>query len=880
MKFIHVFLMVLVASICWSQEMINQTYNADETVIANPERGLYHHTEAHSENYVNLNSETLKSYRESESITQVLRVFYLEKYRDKAISQSYLDNVRKDFSAIRNAGIKCIVRFAYSTGTSAPYNDATPEIVQTHIGQLKPILRENADVIQVMQAGFIGTWGEWYYTDHFAQSPGQLTAEDWQNRLEVVESLLDALPDNRMIQIRTPGYKMNLFDTEEALTESDAFDGSNISRVGHHNDCFVASSSDYGTYVNPDVEKPYLEQETLFTPMGGETCNVSPPISDCENSLSELQRFHWSYLNVDYNTSVLSEWKEQGCYEDIELSLGYRLRLIEASVSNQAKPGGMMQLNINLINDGYANLYNPRDLYAILIHTETGEKYQVKLDTNPRLWPLNEAFSINASLGIPESIPLGEYEVNLWMPDSYESLRDNPAYSVRLANEGTWQSETGYNELDLDLTVIDDANLSDYTDDLFFEMIGMADLIEVEGSSELSIRTGNSNALLVWPPQNSSLNRVLQRSEDGSSFVTIASMGGKSLSFKDVNVTPGTTYYYRYYLSDNESQTDYSDTVEVTISEEKLTEINVDGETDEWYDLPPVGYAYSKALSTLNVFFGSQEVYFYLSNCTSYTIFLNADNSTETGDQNGMDYRFHDGELFVFDNENWTTAGSLVEAQNATNVEFSTSLTNIPLAAGAIELELVGEVDAEQLTDEDGGSIQIFRTLPPDIPQNITIGPDEVTPYSIELTWQECENCDGYYIERSTSETSGFELIKEYNSTRTNFRDFDLEPVMQYYRMSSFNELGQSNYSDVVSMTPTALFSVISSKITVYPNPTSNLLYFDEPKDEIQVIGMSGSVVMKKHNTQQISMENLPMGIYIIKARSANKENSYRVIRQ
>ena len=106
MKFIHVFLMVLVASICWSQEMINQTYNADETVIANPDaiRGLYHHTEAHSENYVNLNSETLKSYRESESITQVLRVFYLEKYRDKAISQSYLDNVRKDFSSNPKCG--------------------------------------------------------------------------------------------------------------------------------------------------------------------------------------------------------------------------------------------------------------------------------------------------------------------------------------------------------------------------------------------------------------------------------------------------------------------------------------------------------------------------------------------------------------------------------------------------------------------------------------------------------------------------------------------------------------------------------------------------------------------------------------------------------
>ena len=33
--------------------------------------------------------------------------------------------------------------------------------------QLKPVLQKNEDVIFVLQAGFVGAWGEWYYTTHF-----------------------------------------------------------------------------------------------------------------------------------------------------------------------------------------------------------------------------------------------------------------------------------------------------------------------------------------------------------------------------------------------------------------------------------------------------------------------------------------------------------------------------------------------------------------------------------------------------------------------------------------------------------------------------------------------------------------------------------------
>ena len=105
-----------------TQAVIGQsiTYTSHTEIIANPERGLYHHTETHSGDYSQLSATTLTNYRTEEQITQILRVFYLEKFRETPISSEYLSNMRSDFAAIRAAGIKCIVRFAYTTSSTAP----------------------------------------------------------------------------------------------------------------------------------------------------------------------------------------------------------------------------------------------------------------------------------------------------------------------------------------------------------------------------------------------------------------------------------------------------------------------------------------------------------------------------------------------------------------------------------------------------------------------------------------------------------------------------------------------------------------------------------------------------------------------------------------
>ena len=72
--------------------------------------------------------------------------------------------------------------------------------------------------------------------------------------------------------------------------------------------------------------------------------------------------------------------------------------------------------------------------------------HQVKLDIDPRRWePGTTTFT--TKLHIPSNIAEGEYRLALWLPDGYESLRDNPLYAIQFANENMWDESTGYNVL-------------------------------------------------------------------------------------------------------------------------------------------------------------------------------------------------------------------------------------------------------------------------------------------------------------------------------------------------------------------------------------------------------------------------------------------------
>ena len=136
-----------------------------------------------------LASLNFKGYRSEQSIssatykvlsTLVYRNYVLTGLNTIPLSSAFLNNVKADLDIARQAGVKLIPRFSYTvsphTGTCPegticpPYGDASKAVVLNHIVQLKPVLTENADVIACVQLGFIGIWGENYYTDYFGDA--------------------------------------------------------------------------------------------------------------------------------------------------------------------------------------------------------------------------------------------------------------------------------------------------------------------------------------------------------------------------------------------------------------------------------------------------------------------------------------------------------------------------------------------------------------------------------------------------------------------------------------------------------------------------------------------------------------------------------------
>jgi Domain of unknown function (DUF4832)/Domain of unknown function (DUF4874) len=409
--------------------MTTITYTPSDTNIPNPERGFRFPAEINAES-------NFTTYYEALGMTLVHAYVRLDDYREDDLPQSLLDDLTTGFANMRLSGVKVVLRFAYNFG---PYPDSEPdaskEKILRHLEQLTPILQENADVIAWMQAGFIGAWGEWHTSTN-----GLDNLEDKQ---EILFALLDALPEDRIVQVRYPSDIIDMFP--EPLT---AFGESKQARVGFHNDCFLSSETDVGTYEKSgeftiERDQEYLANLGRFTPTGGETCAVFPPRTDCEIALREMEMLHYTEMNQSYHARVVKGWQRQGCFEEMQKRLGYRLVLKSASFDETVEAGGRLELKVDLENTGFASLMNPRPIIVVL---DGPKHHEIELEVDPRTWePGTSSFS--ESLELPADLEKGTYTLALWLPDAYETLRDNPRYAVQFANEGTWHEENGYNIL-------------------------------------------------------------------------------------------------------------------------------------------------------------------------------------------------------------------------------------------------------------------------------------------------------------------------------------------------------------------------------------------------------------------------------------------------
>ena len=424
-----------------------KTYVESEEIFANPERGFLH-LEYYESGDLNeeLSARDVENYRLNKKQTLYLHVYYLTDYIESYISQDFLERMARNFEALRAGGGKSVIRYAYkyNESESAKPWDADKEWAIRHIKQLQPYWEEYQDVIMCLEAGFIGVWGEWYYTTGFPFAPE--TKEEWAPRWELVDTLLNNLPKDIQLSLRTPGYKMNYLASKgeavEPLTKEEAHQNTAKARLSGHNDCFISSSNDVGTYAN-DEEREFWAADTKYTVMGGETCQVCE-YSDGENALREMAKYHWTYINEAFNLDILNSWVTTGQMDEIKRRLGYRFTLEKGTYTLQEN---VYTAALTIKNLGFAALTNPRGVELVLVNkADANDKYVYKQDIDPRFWMAGETTAVELIANLDADMS-GTYSVYLNLPDSHANLHDNPAFSIRLANENMWHGEMGYNYL-------------------------------------------------------------------------------------------------------------------------------------------------------------------------------------------------------------------------------------------------------------------------------------------------------------------------------------------------------------------------------------------------------------------------------------------------
>ena len=369
--------------------------------------------------------------------------------------------------------------------------------------------------------------------------------------------MLDVLPENIQVQVRTPAIKQYIIQDDTPVTLEEAYTGTDKSRIAHHDDCFLANSSDYGTYTDLEADIAYLSQETKYLIAGGETCDASNVYSDCENALPRMRELHWTFLNRGYNQNVYKKWREQGCLHKADLGLGYRIYLESANLPDSVVPGSDADISLRFKNVGFAAPTQFKPFQIILSNPVSDIQVELPLkgtNTDLRFWLPGET-SVTGTFAIPDTLPDGNYAIGLRFPDQAASLVNNPAYAIHLANIGIWDSLNGVNDLNHLINIGSG---------------GTGSLPEKPGSVIASVFS-DSQINLSWESNTNESGKIeiYRCANHDSAWQLIATVSDSIREYSDINLSSATSYTYILRAANKYGKSEWSQEVTViTLSNE------------------------------------------------------------------------------------------------------------------------------------------------------------------------------------------------------------------------------------------------------------------------------------------------------------------------
>ena len=323
-----------------------------------------------------------------------------------------------------------------------------------HIDAVAAMLGGHRDVIAYIQAGYLGRWGEWNTAgDQSANAP---LLYNYTDRRDIIMRVLSAYSAKSVLQhveLRRPVFAKEVIDLNSSAN------------VGLHNDCFMTSTSDMGTYSDfpgspanfgsSTAAKAWAQSFTANKSFGGETCPMPTPTErwrSCTNMTSEPATLHMNYLNGDYAKDAVSTWISGGCYDEIRRKLGYRFEVKRVEFTPTVASGEKLSVTIDIANSGWARLHKSRTAKLILRSGSTTYAYPLSASATKN-WAPGTTTRISATAVPP---PAGTYSMRLAIPDPHAPNRI--PYAVKLASlrggVNVFDAGTGENKLGVSITVL------------------------------------------------------------------------------------------------------------------------------------------------------------------------------------------------------------------------------------------------------------------------------------------------------------------------------------------------------------------------------------------------------------------------------------------
>lgn len=425
------------------QKLVDQKINSADSArkLDNPERGWYiiggYQAESGKQKEEILEGFE-KACKEIRRTKERLMEYQIQIQKpgaaNREIKREDLDIIRSQFEVMKKYGIQAIVRPLYDWNGKAGKEPKKFDTILTHIKQLGVVFGQYEDIILCIEAGLIGPYGEWHNSNYLSTN----------HKRTIIDTYLRSTPKTMQISIRRPEFYREIFNTNNPAQEESVRKGKDKGRVGFHNDGYLGSKNDLGTYTKWSRKKEldFQNVHNQFLFFGGEATMTSE-YGKLFNAIKDMTQTHCTYLNKEHYLPLKEVWKKtlytganaadpayvkKTGYKYIEDHLGYRFVLQISEIQKGVWGGKTFYGQFVVWNSGFGNIIKPKDVSIIL--TKDKEKIQIPIEIDVRKWKRGLATE-SYEVKVPKGTSKGIWNVYLSIKSG-----DIPIQ---------WANEVGYN---------------------------------------------------------------------------------------------------------------------------------------------------------------------------------------------------------------------------------------------------------------------------------------------------------------------------------------------------------------------------------------------------------------------------------------------------